>query len=119
MDKIKNILAKAKELSEELCSVTFEEYRQSYAEEMIFNKEVKGIRLEMLCVQDRIEALVRYLEGQYSCVGCGKWFTPKGSIDFNKEYFCPECEEKFREQERISYNIADDSLDYCGVRQAL
>lgn len=121
MNKVIKILAKAKELSEELSLIDFQEYKESYAEELIFNKEVEEIRLEMLCVQDRIEALVRYLEGEYSCVRCGKWFTPPSDICAN-DYFCPECEEKFQgkiERERINYDIAKDGLGYCEVRQAL
>ncbi|MEL1134663.1 hypothetical protein AAC978_05695 [Desulfitobacterium sp. THU1] len=113
MDKVKSILEKANGISEDLRSITFKDYKGTNVEGITFNNEVKGIRLEMLWLQDRIEALVRYVEGEFSCGGCGKWFKPLDVTKSNEDYFCPDCEGKFREEmesESLFCLLYDDGL---------
>ncbi|AGA68615.1 hypothetical protein Desdi_1098 [Desulfitobacterium dichloroeliminans LMG P-21439] len=113
MNKFKRLLAKAKVLSEELSSITYEECKEFYRDEKTFNTEMKQTRLDLNYVYEKLEVMVHCTDGEYSCIGCGKWFTPPVDMDSNVDYICSECEEKFSEEtelEKLVYTLQDDGL---------
>ncbi|HHY27088.1 MAG TPA: hypothetical protein GX523_10180 [Desulfitobacterium dehalogenans] len=97
MNKIRELVVKTKELRDELYSITYGECQEFYEDEMVFDTEMKEIRLDLNYAYDKLEAMVHYIDGEYSCLGCGKWFSPSRGTDSDEDHMCSECQEKFSE----------------------